>query len=90
MLFSLKFQRDNQKNALAIGFAKGKTGEKGCIFTTLWDETTAYYDRAIRKNFAARRGIAPGLAICILFKKHFILLKKITGEGAFRRPFFRH
>ena len=47
MLFSLKFQRNNQKNALAIGFAKGKTGEKGCIFTTLWDETTAYYDRAI-------------------------------------------
>ena len=46
MLFSLKFQRDNQKNALAIGFAKGKTGEKGCIFTTLRDETTAYYDRA--------------------------------------------
>ena len=46
MLFSLKFQRNNQKNALAIGFAKGKTGEKGCIFTTLWDETTAYYDRA--------------------------------------------
>ena len=46
MLFSLKFQRNNQQNALAIGFAKGKTGEKGCIFTTLWDETTAYYDRA--------------------------------------------
>ena len=47
MLFSLKFQRNNQQNALAIGFAKGKTGEIGCIFTTLWDETTAYYDRAI-------------------------------------------
>ena len=46
MLFSLKFQRNNQKNALVIGFAKGKTGEKGCIFTILWDETTAYYDRA--------------------------------------------
>ena len=46
-LFSLKFQRNNQQNALTIGFAKGKTGEIGCIFTTLWDETTAYYDRAI-------------------------------------------
>ena len=46
-LFFLKFQRNNQKNALAIGFAKGKTGEIGCIFTTLWDETTAYDDRAI-------------------------------------------
>ncbi len=43
----MKFQRNNQKNALAIGFAKGKTGEIGCIFTTLWDETTAYDDRAI-------------------------------------------
>ena len=51
MLFSLKFQRNNQQNALAIGFAKGKTGEIGCIFTTLWDETTAYYDRA-RKNWS--------------------------------------
>ena len=50
MIFSLKFQRNNQKNALAIGFAKGKTGEKGCIFTTLWDETTAYYDRAKNIN----------------------------------------
>ena len=47
MLFSLKFQRNNQQNALAIDSAKGKTGEIGCIFTTLWDETTAYYDRAI-------------------------------------------
>ena len=44
--FSLKFQRNNQQNALAIGFAKGKTGEKGRIFTILWNETTAYYDRA--------------------------------------------
>ena len=46
VLFSLKFQRNNQQSALAIGFAKGKTGEKGCIFTALRDETTAYYDRA--------------------------------------------
>ena len=86
MPFSLKFQRNNQQNALAIGFAKGKTGEKGCIFTTLWDETTAYYDRAIRKNFAARRGIgriAPGLAICILFKNYFILLKKELAKALF-------
>ena len=45
-LFFLKFQRNNQKNALAIGFAKGKTGEIGCIFTTLWDETTINDNRA--------------------------------------------
>ena len=35
---------------LAGSIAKGKTGEKGCIFTTLWDETTAYYDRAKNIN----------------------------------------
>ena len=45
MLFSLKFQRNNQKNALAIGFAKGKTGEKGRIFTTLWDETATNHNK---------------------------------------------
>ena len=31
-LFSLKFQRNNQKSALAIGFAKGKT-EKKAVFS---------------------------------------------------------
>ena len=36
MLFSLKFQRDNRQNALSVNPAKGKTGEKGCIFTALW------------------------------------------------------
>ncbi len=46
MLFSLKLQRDNRQDALSAAPAKGKTGEKACIFTTLWDETTAYYDRA--------------------------------------------
>ena len=32
MLFSLKLQRDNRQNALSVAPAKGKTGEKGCIF----------------------------------------------------------
>ena len=36
MLFSLKFQRNNRQNTLAKDSAKGKTGEKGCIFTILW------------------------------------------------------
>ena len=36
MLFSLKLQRDNRQNALTVDPAKGKTGEKGCIFTVLW------------------------------------------------------
>ena len=30
--FSLKLQRDNRQNALSVAPAKGKTGEKGCIF----------------------------------------------------------
>ena len=32
LFFPLKFQRNNRKNALAMNSAKGKTGEKGCIF----------------------------------------------------------
>ena len=36
MFFSLKFQRDNRKKALAVDPAKGKTGEKGYIFAALW------------------------------------------------------
>ncbi|WP_302551758.1 hypothetical protein [uncultured Bilophila sp.] len=35
MLFSLKFQRNNRKNALPMNSAKGKDGEKVCIFTVL-------------------------------------------------------
>ena len=36
MLFSLKLQRDNRKNALTVDPAKGKNGGKGCIFAALW------------------------------------------------------
>ena len=32
MVISLKFQMNNRKNALNVESAKGKTGEKGCIF----------------------------------------------------------
>ena len=32
MPFSLKFQRNNRQNALAMDSNKGKTGEKGCVF----------------------------------------------------------
>ena len=35
-VFPLKFQRINQKNALAMDSAKGKFGERGRIFTVLW------------------------------------------------------
>ena len=33
--FLLKFQRNNQQNVLAVDSAKGETGEKGCIFSTV-------------------------------------------------------
>ncbi len=36
MLFSLKFQMDKRKNALAVDPVKRKIGEKGCIFIALW------------------------------------------------------
>ena len=36
ILFSLKFQRSNRQNALAMYPAKGKTGEKGCMSIALW------------------------------------------------------
>ena len=35
-VFFLKFQMDKRKNALAVDPAKGKIGEKGCIFKVLW------------------------------------------------------
>ena len=36
MLFPLGFQRNNQQNASDMDSNKGKTGEKGCIFTAFW------------------------------------------------------
>ena len=36
MLFSLKLQRDNRKNALAVDPAKEKTGKKAVFSTVLW------------------------------------------------------
>ena len=48
MLFSLKFQRNNQKNASAMDSAKGKTGKKAVFSPCCGDETTTHYDRAIK------------------------------------------
>ena len=46
MLFSLKLQRDNRKNTLAVDPAKGKTGKKLYFSPHGGDETTIYYNRA--------------------------------------------
>ena len=35
MLFSLKLQRDNRKNALSVAPAKGKTGKKAVFYRTV-------------------------------------------------------
>ena len=35
-VFSLKLQRNKQKNASAVDPAKGKTGKKALLFTALW------------------------------------------------------
>ena len=42
MLFSLKFQRNNRQNTLAVNSAKGKTGEKTAFSPRCGDETTTY------------------------------------------------
>ncbi len=36
MLFSLKLQRDNRQNALAVDPAKGNTEKEAVFFTALW------------------------------------------------------
>ena len=46
MLFSLKLQRDNRQNALAVAPAKGKTGEKAVFSLHCGDEITTTYNRA--------------------------------------------
>ena len=46
MLFSLKLQRDNRKNALAVVPAKGKTGKKLYFSPHCGDETTTCYNKA--------------------------------------------
>ena len=51
MLFSLKLQRDNRKNALTVDPVKGKTGKKLHFSPHCGDETTTYYNRAFGKGF---------------------------------------
>ena len=46
MLFSLKFQRNNRQNALAMDSTKGKLEKKAVFSSRCGDEATAYYDRA--------------------------------------------
>ena len=52
MLFSLKLQRDNRKNALTADPAKGETGKKLYFSPHCGDETTTYFNRAFPKGSA--------------------------------------
>ena len=56
MIFSLKLQRDNRKNALAVEPAKGKTGKKLYFSTHCGDETTTYFNRAFLYLDGSRSG----------------------------------
>ena len=47
ILFSLKLQRDNRKNALAVDPAEGKTGKRLYFSLYCGDEITTYYNRAL-------------------------------------------
>ncbi len=46
MLFSLKRQRHNRQNTLAVDPAEGKTGKKLYFSPYCGDGTTTYYNRA--------------------------------------------
>ena len=59
MLFSLKLQRDNRQNALAKDSAKGKTGEKGRMFTVLWRwNTHMLWQNFLFPQYAENRGFS--------------------------------
>ncbi|MBS6141712.1 MAG: hypothetical protein KH745_03810, partial [Bilophila sp.] len=54
MFFSLKFQRNNQQNALALDSAKGKTGKR-LYFHYAVEITATYHDRALFFNRNSRQ-----------------------------------
>ncbi|WP_302554501.1 hypothetical protein, partial [uncultured Bilophila sp.] len=56
ILFSLKLQRDNWKNALTVDSPKGKTRKKLYLLPHCGDETTTYYNKANKINYC---NIAP-------------------------------
>ena len=55
MLFSLKPQRDNRQNALAVSPAKEKAGKKAVFSPHCGDETTTCYNRALENHRKGER-----------------------------------
>ena len=53
MLFSLKLQRENRKNTLAVDSAKGNTGKRLYFSPHCGDEITTYSDRAFVIGFSS-------------------------------------
>ena len=66
MLFSLKLQRDNRKNASAVDPAKGKTGKKAVFSSHCGDETTINYNRAFLKRWTSHGWMRPLPCICVV------------------------
>jgi len=63
MLFSLKLQRDNRKNALSVAPAKGKPEKKAVFSPHCGDETTTnYYNKAFlntKRRRWSRKRVSP-------------------------------
>ena len=74
MLFSLKPQRDNRQNALAVSPAKEKAGKKAVFSPHCGDETTTYYNRAFQKG----PFLLPLPRLCRHFKCNYLKLLKIV------------
>ena len=90
MLYSLKLQRDNRQNALAVDPAKGKTGKKLHFSPHCGDETTTCYNRAFGKGFpfyrhiSVRAGSTAGLSFPCFLCLGQLLLFVIRLEAPFR------
>ena len=59
MLFSLKFQRNNRQNALAMDSAKGKTGEKRPYFHRVVEMKQPYAMTEPKNMFACLKNFSP-------------------------------
>ena len=62
MFFSLKFQRDDRKNASARDSANGKLGRKAVFLPSCGDEATTYDDSAYRNHPFLLRAIQGKMA----------------------------
>ena len=89
--FSLKLQRDNRKNALAVDPSKGKTGKRLYFSPHCGDETTAYYDTAFEKSPSPVPPPAKTSTSGEAAQRAFRMVYGGAGESAHAAPFpFSH